>query len=138
MPNCPRCNSEHCVKNGHARGQARWKCKECLRQFTRLTPRGKPLETKLMSVLLYCHGLSLNAIAGIYKVNVSSVLRWVRSFAKQHYEKPNPEGRTIVMELDEMWHYLKKKETNSGSGKLWIALLENSSTGSVAIALERR
>jgi transposase-like protein len=137
MPECPRCGHGDTVKNGHAKGKTRWKCKSCQRQFTRLEPRGHSLETKLMSVLLYCHGVSLNAIAGIYKVRTSSVLRWVRAFAQRHYEKPSPEGRTVVMELDEMWHYLEKKHKNSGSGRLWIALPENSSTGNVVIALRK-
>ena len=44
-----------------------------------------------MSVLLYCHGVSLNAIAGRYKVRTSSVLRWVREFAKQHYPEAGTE-----------------------------------------------
>ena len=138
MPKCPKCGCEHTVKNGHAKGNPRWKCRGCSRQFTRLTPRGKPLETKLMCVLLYCHGVSLNAIAGIYKVQTSSVLRWVRDFARTHYEKPQPQGRTIIMELDEMWHYLGKKHKSSGSGKLWIAIAENSSTGSAVIAVNGR
>jgi len=138
MPECGRCGSGQTVKNGQARGKPRWKCKECNRQFTRQTPRGKPLETKLMCVLLYCHGVSLNALAGLYKVHSSSVLRWVRDFARTHYEKPQPQGRAIVMELDEMWHYLEKKHKNSGYGKLWIVIPENSSTGSVAIGLVRR
>src|ERR1700722_301020 len=136
MPNCPKCGNEQTVKNGHAKGKPRWKCKGCGRQFTRLTPRGQPLEKKLMSALLYCHGVSFNAIAGIYKVETSSVLRWVRAFAKQHYEKPEPNGRTIVMELDELWHYLGKKRKNSGFGKLWIVIPENSSTGNAVIAVK--
>ncbi|MGH8558887.1 MAG: IS1/IS1595 family N-terminal zinc-binding domain-containing protein [Methylococcales bacterium] len=135
MSHCPKCSSKQTVKNGYAKGKPRWKCKDCGYQFTRLSPRGKPLEMKLMCVLLYCHGVSLNALAGIYQVATSSVLRWVRTFAKQHYEKPMPAGRTIVMELDEMWHYLEKKHGNSGSGRLWIVIPENSSIGSVVIGL---
>ena len=137
MPHCLKCNSAETVKNGHAKGKARWKCKICSYQFIRTTARGKPLETKLMSVLLYCHGVSLNAIAGIYKVRTSSVLRWVRDFAKRHYEKPKPDGRLLVMELDEMWHYLQKKHKSSGSGRHWIVIPENSSTGNAAIVLPK-
>jgi transposase-like protein len=138
MSECPKCHHCKTVKNGHAKGKPRWKCKGCGCQFTRITPRGKPLEVKLMCVLLYCHGLSMNALAGIYKVRASSVLRWVRDFANQHYEKPKPDGRTIIMELDEMWHYLGKKHKSSGYGRLWIAIPENSSTGSVVIGLPAR
>jgi insertion element IS1 protein InsB len=37
------------------------------------------------------------------------------AFAIEHYQKPEPTGNTMVLELDEMWHYLKKKQR-----KLWI------------------
>ena len=43
------------------------------------------------------------------------MLNWIRTFAKEHEEKPEPTGKTIVLELDEMWHYLKKKRRT-----LWI------------------
>lgn len=100
MSDCPKCKSAETVKNGHAKGKPRWKCNTCCHQFPRTTPRGKPLATKLMCVFLSCHGVSMNALAGIYKVQASSVLRWVRAFAKQHYEKPKHEGRTIIMQAE--------------------------------------
>jgi IS1 family transposase len=43
------------------------------------------------------------------------VLNWIRAVANQHYEKPTPTGSLIVIELDEMWHYLKNRRQ-----KLWI------------------
>jgi hypothetical protein len=49
------------------------------------------------------------------RVSAQSVLNWIRAFAIANYEKPEPTGRTIVLELDEMWHYVKKKRQ-----KLWI------------------
>jgi transposase len=137
MSTCPKCGSAEAIKNGRVQGKARWKCKNCGCQFTRSTPRGKPLEMKLMCVLLYCHGVSFNALANLYEVAASSVMRWVRTFAKAHYEKPKPEGRVIVMELDELWHYLEKKHKSSGSGKRWIVIPGSCSTGSAVIALQK-
>jgi IS1 family transposase len=43
------------------------------------------------------------------------VLTWSRDIAKAYYEKPEPTGRTIILQLDEMWHYLKTKRC-----QLWI------------------
>ena len=60
---CPRCKHEHCVKNGKVEGKQRRKCKSCGFQFTRLTPKGYSLQLRVLSVFLYCHGLSMNAIA---------------------------------------------------------------------------
>ena len=57
----------------------------------------------------------MNRIAFHLRVSAQAVLDWVRACAKEHKEKPEPTGRTIVLELDEMWHYLKTKR-----GKLWI------------------
>ena len=70
-----------------------------------------------MAILLYTLGLSFNAIARIYGVATSTVMRWVRDFAEKTYEKPSP-GEAVIIELDEMWHYLHSKKTNYGSGKL--------------------
>jgi insertion element IS1 protein InsB len=45
-------------------------------------------------------------------------------FAKAHYEKPEPTGKTLVLELDEMWHYVNKKRQ-----KLWIWKVLDRDTG---------
>jgi transposase len=42
-------------------------------------------------------------------------------------------GEAVIIELDEMWHYLHSKKTNYGSGKLIVAIPVNSLTGNVAI-----
>jgi hypothetical protein len=78
-------------------------------------------------------GLSFNAIARIYNVATSTVMRWVRSFAEKTYDKPEP-GQAVIVELDEMWRYLHSKKTNSGFGKLIVAIPVSSLTGNVAIA----
>jgi hypothetical protein len=58
----------------------------------------------------------------------------VREFAKAHYQKPVPKGE-IVLELDEMWHFLHLKKTNCGFGKPIVAQLESLLTGSLEIAI---
>jgi insertion element IS1 protein InsB len=112
---CPQCHSDRVIKNGSAAGKPKKQCKQCGYQFTRTTPRGKPLPTKINAVLLYLSGISMNRIAFLLRVSAQAVLTWLRTFARQYQEKPEPTGRTIVLELDEMWHYLKKKRQ-----KLWI------------------
>ena len=54
-------------------------------------------------------GLSIRAIARLIEVSPSAVLKWIKTFAKTHYEKPAP-GDAILVELDEMWHYIKSKK----------------------------
>ena len=58
-----------------------------------------------MAVTLYTLGLSIRAIARLIGVSPTAVLKWIKTFAKTHYEKPAP-GDAIIVELDEMWHYL--------------------------------
>jgi len=122
---CPMCKSSHVVKNGSVKGVHKHLCRACGFQFTRTTPRGKPLKTKILAVVLYLSGLSLNRIGQLCGVSAQSVLNWIRDYAAEHAERPQPEGQTIILELDELWHYLSKKNKNSGSGQLWIALPVN-------------
>ena len=132
--NCPRCGHEHTVKNGSVKGKPRRKCKSCGYQFTRTLPMGKPVGRKALAIVLYLSGLSMRRIGTICGVSRQSVLNWVRDFAVEHAKKPEPHGETVVLELDEMWHFLEKKRENAGSGKLWIAQPVDSWIGSVEIA----
>ena len=136
-PPCPKCQSREVVKNGKVQEKQRHKCKSCSLQFTRLTPRGRPAQEKAMAVTLYTLGLSIRAIARLIGVSPTAVLKWIKTFAKTHYEKPAP-GDAILVELDEMWHYIKSKKTSYGYGKPIVERLENSSTGSVEEGIKQR
>jgi transposase len=114
---CPACRGRVLIKSGHACGRQRWKCKGCGRQFTRTEPRGKPAEVKGRAIELYCLGLSMNAAAKRVGVSAQSMLRWVRDHARAHCPKPEPSGGTAVVELDEVWHFVKKSPGSSGSGR---------------------
>ena len=116
-PTCPRRKAEEVVKNGKIKEKQRFKCKKCSFQFTRLTHRGRPASEKALAVQLYALGLSMRAIGKLLKVSTTAVLKWIRNFAKANYEKPAPD-KAILVELDEMWHYIKQKKTNYGYGRL--------------------
>lgn len=136
MEQCPKCSHNQIVKAGKIWGKQRWKCKKCGHQFTRDTPRGRPIWQKQISVFLYCHGVSMNALARMFKVQTSSVLKWIKKFAEEHYEKPEPQGKAIVMELDEIWHYVKKNPASAGYGKLLIVIEDNCLTGNAGIVIQ--
>ena len=119
-------------KNGKVLGKQRFKCKACSYQFTRLTPRGRPANEKAMAITLHTLGLSMRAIAKIFHFSPNAVLKWIKAFAKEQYEKPAP-GDAILVELDEMWHYLKSKKTSYGYGKRIEEKLESLLTGNVAV-----
>ena len=137
MPACPKCSCSEVVKNGKHLGRQRYRCKSCAFQYTRTTSRGRPASEKATAVLLYTLGLSLNCIARMFKVTTPAVLRWVRLFAEKSYEKPEP-AEAVIVELDEMWHYLGSKKTNSGSGKLIVAVPLDSLTGNVGVVIRKR
>ena len=135
MATCPKCAHQHVVKSGKVGGTQRWLCRGCGYQFTRTTPRGRPLWQKSLAVFLYCHGVSMNALGRMFGVRASSVLKWIRRYATEHDVKPSPSGKAVVMELDDMWHFLQKNVANAGSGTLWIVLQASSWTGSVGVVI---
>jgi len=127
---CKKCGSADVVKAGKINGNQRYKCKKCGCQFQPNRRKGKAESTKRLAVLLYLCGLSMRTIAKIVKTDVHAVYRWIRRFAEDHYEKPTPKSEAVIIELDEMWHFIKDKKTNSGYGRLIAAIPVNLSTGS--------
>lgn len=70
---------------------------------------------KINAVLWYMSGMSMHRIAFLLRVSAQAVLPWIRDFATDHDETPAPTGKTVILELDEMWHSLKTKRR-----KRWI------------------
>jgi len=130
---CERCGGEEHVRNGLTRGKQRYRCKARGLNFTDTPPRGMPLAMKVTAVLLYLSGLSMNRTAELLGVPTPSVMTWIERFAKVYAQKPEPEGRALVVELDEMRHFLKKRPTSSGPGRLGIVLRGEWLTGSWAV-----
>ena len=90
------------------RSKQRYLCKACGLNFTDTPARGKPLAMKAAAVLLYVSGLSMNRTAKLLGVSTPTIQAWLEQFAAAYAQKPEPEGRAVVIELDEMWHYVKK------------------------------
>ena len=130
---CKRCGGEEHVENGFMKGLQRYRCKACGLNFTDTPPRGMPLRVKVTAVLLYLSGLSMNRTAKLLGVSTPSVMTWIEQFAEAYAQKPEPEGRALVIELDEMWHFLKNSPTSSGSGRLGIVLRGEWLTGNAGV-----
>ena len=79
----------------------------------------------------------MNALGKTFGVRASSVLKWIRRFATEHAAKPEPVGQAIVLEVDEMWHFLKKNGTHAGSGKLLIVIQAASLIGNVGVVMRK-
>ena len=132
---CGKCGSENCVRSGHNHGKQRYKCKECGRQFTQT--EDKKATKRAFALYLYVVGLSMNAIARMFEVEPSTVLYWVRNFALKTYEKPTPQG-DVVVELDEMWHFLESKKLKFGYGRPIAALPVSWLTGNAETEVPQR
>ena len=105
---CKRCGLSDYAKSGQARGHQRYRCRACGSHFTDTPLRGKPPAMKALAVLLYGMGnMSFNGIGRLLGVSDVAVLKWVRAEA---VTLPEPEvpATVVTVEVDEMWHFLKK------------------------------
>ena len=109
LPCCPQCGSRRLIRYGIVSGKQRWRCKRCRYQFTRLEGHGTSEPTKRAAVSLYGYGLSFNAVADLLGTTAQSVLRWVCDYVDRCCAKPPPSD-VQVMELDEMWPLLQRKD----------------------------
>jgi hypothetical protein len=80
----------------------------------------------------------MNALGNMFGVRASSILKWIRRYAAVHCAKPAPSGKAVVMELDEVWHFLQKNGGSSGSGRLVIVVQAGSWTGNVGVVMPQR
>jgi insertion element IS1 protein InsB len=123
LPQCPPCGRRRLIRFGFVTGKQRWRCKRCRYQFTRPEVHGTPEPMKHAAVSLYSYGLSLNAVADLLGTTAPSVMRWVCNYVDRGCAKPPP-GEAVVIELDEMWHFLPRKDN-----KVWIGKAYDRTTG---------
>ncbi len=71
-------------------------------------------------------------ISRVLGVSDVAVLKWVRAEAASLPE-PVVSPSVVTVEVDEMWHFLKKRPTSSGSGRLGIVLQGEWLTGNAAV-----
>lgn len=138
--NCKRCGSEDKVKSGMVRGKQRYECKACGCNYTETKDNRRELEEKLLALQMYASGMSFRAIGKLLNVSNVSVLKWVRSIVPMICKKPEIDKKYRVrkVEIDEMWHFIKSKKRESGSGRLIVAIPVESSIGNLGIVIEKR
>ena len=113
---CKRCGGADYTKNGLARGHQRYRCRGCGCNFTDTPLPGKPAAMKALAVLLYGMGnMSFNAIGRLLGVSNVAVLKWIRAEASALPE-PEVPAEVVTVEVDEMWHLVKKSLPSCGSG----------------------
>ena len=120
---CKRCGVSDYARSGLARGHQRDRCRACGFHFTDTPLRGKPPAMKALAVLLYgMGGMSFSGIGRLLGVSDVAVLKWVRAEAAGLPE-PEVPASVVTVEVDEMWHFIKKNLPGSGSGvpMTWIS-----------------
>ena len=121
---CPKCWSKNKVNSWKNKGKQRYKCKDCSCNYTKSELWKINFSIKVQALKMYLEWLWFRSIWRILWVSNVSVLNWIRKFweiamiifnnlkelkLKQEFEK---------VELDEMWHYIKKNEIDYGFGLL--------------------
>ena len=119
---CKKCQSTEHTKSGKVRGHQRYRCKSCGCHFTATPPRGKHPAMKALTILLYGMGnMSYRMIARVLGTSHVSVYEWIRAEAEKIPEPKMPADVELV-NIDEMWHFLKKRATSFGSSERLILL----------------
>ena len=136
---CKRCNSVNIVNNGKVRGKQRYKCTDCGYNYVFGDTRSKiKPEAKALALLLYGSGkASYGMIAKLFNVSRTAVLNWIRTFGKSFLE-PKIDAEVHEIQIDEMWHFINKKNKKYGYGEPWIVIETKPSDGVLAIVILKR
>jgi len=115
---CPKCGGEERTKAGHNYGRQRYKCRACGCCYTKESLYRYPREVRTQAIKMYLEGLGFRAIERLLGVSNVSVMKWVKALGGkmvQLHAEDLP-GEVVIMELDELCTYLKKKASLSGCG----------------------
>ena len=136
---CKRCNSKNYYKNGFVRGKQRYKCKDCVYNFTNTPKRGVPAPLKALAILLYSTGrASYHFIARLLNVSPVAVYKWIK---KEAIRIPEPKIEIDLndeLSMDEMWHFIKGKLKKDGSSKYTVLSSEKLLVGSLVIVIQKQ
>jgi transposase-like protein len=120
---CHHCGSDRFHKNGSHQGIQRYLCRNCKRTFTDKGLRYPQFtrEVKQQAVDMYLNNVGIRKIARFVKASAPAVLRWIK---KAKEEMPGEESnmtkkdnRPDVIEMDEIYTFVKKKHIGCSSGR---------------------
>jgi transposase-like protein len=140
MESCKFCGSKNLRKNGLNRKKQRYFCKDCQRSQVEGDDRKKhPEFMRNAAVAMYLEGCGFRRIARLLEkiysihINFQLVFHWIRNIGKkvEIAASNKVEAKEIaVLELDELYTYIQKKQIKSECGLLLIE------TGCVLVRLK--
>jgi IS1 family transposase/transposase-like protein len=120
---CPRCGSEHLVKNGHDyKGAQKYVCKTCGRYGTLQAQRGYSEQRRTQAQDGVLERVSLRGLERLLGISRRTIARWIATWASElpPLEATVAEARLDdVLELDEVWSFVFKKDQQRW---IWVAL----------------
>ena len=131
---CKGCNSLKIVKNGCVIGKQRYRCKECGMNFIEGDKRIKyKLQDKLKFLKLYLENCGIRTIERLTGIRNRQVSLWIEEAAediKRELIKQSNNVSSIkdvaIMEIDELYTYIKKDRRMVGKQSLYgLLLIEN-------------
>ena len=136
MINCPKCQSEACVKDGIIHGRQRYRCKDCGYRHT-VKERGLGTDKRRQALELYLEGLGFRSIGRLLRCSHVTVYNWIKSYGAAIEDIRSSVGVKVV-EMDEMHTYVGSKKTIAGSGLLLIDMENASSMALWAAAIPKQ
>ena len=126
MMTCPKCEASGCVKDGIVKGRQRYLCHGCKYRHT-VSHRGKSPALRRQALELYLEGLGFRSIGRLLNCSHVAVYTWIKAYGESIDTLRSAAGVTVI-EMDELHTYIGAKKTPAGSGWLWIAMQDSSST----------
>ena len=122
---CPKCRSNHCVKDGIVRGKQRYQCKDCRYHYTvERKSDVKTNEIRRLALEMYLEGLGVRIIGRILKISYGTVYAWVKEWSS-NVSFPRRENPMDIVDLEEMLTYIQSRNTTAPHYGLILIDLDN-------------
>ena len=109
---CKACNDEtNQIKAAKTKaGTQKYKCKICGKYYTAEGKnRGYSEELKKQAIKLYLEGNSGRAVGRVLGIGKNMCLYWIQKYAKNIESKETPNMRVNVIEMDELYSFVERK-----------------------------
>ena len=130
---CKYCNSNKINKCGKQNNKQRYLCRDCRRTFiiepdTRYKYDKYNLELRKLAITMYMNNVGIRSIERILKVSNVLILNWIKNIGKNierinnnnDIEKKKNKKNINILEMDELYSYVKKNEIKLKYGLLLI------------------